>query len=101
MRDLLAQRLDSLSQCFVICRPKSAPMRYSDQRMGYNARNDEIRDNITRMKRAWADQRQTLATVRRFNAANGNAWFWPQDCRGAHFKASLARCRLRQLRDRG
>ena len=58
MRDLLAQRLDSLSQCFVICRPKSAPMRYSDQRVGYNARNDEIRDNITRMKRAWADQRK-------------------------------------------
>ena len=78
MRDFLAQRLDSLSQCFVICRPKSAPMRYSDQRMGYNARNDEIRDNITRMKRAWADQRQALATVRRFNAANGNAWFWPK-----------------------
>lgn len=46
--------------------------------MGYNARNDEIRDNVTRMKRAWADERQALATVRRFNAANGTAWFWPK-----------------------
>src|SRR5262245_20572640 len=30
------------------------------------------------MKRAWADERQALATVRRFNAANGKAWFWPK-----------------------
>ena len=42
--------------------------------MGYNARNDEIRDNITRMQKAWAAERQALATVRRFNAANGSAW---------------------------
>jgi hypothetical protein len=46
--------------------------------MGYNARNDEIRDNITRMKRDWAAQKAALATVRRFNAANGKAWFWPK-----------------------
>ena len=46
--------------------------------MGYNARNDEIRDNVTRMRQAWADERQALATVRRFNAANGKAWFWPK-----------------------
>jgi hypothetical protein len=26
--------------------------------MGYNARNDEIRDNITRMRREWEAQRQ-------------------------------------------
>jgi hypothetical protein len=36
--------------------------------MGYNARNDEIRDNITRMRREWEAQRGALATVRRFNA---------------------------------
>src|SRR5262249_28439854 len=37
--------------------------------MGYSARNDEIRDNITRMRREWEAQRgATLATVRRFNA---------------------------------
>ena len=49
--------------------------------MGYNARNDEIRDNVTRMRRAWAAERQALATVRRFNAilsAKGYAWFWPK-----------------------
>ena len=47
--------------------------------MGYNARNDEIRDNITRMRKAWAAERQALATVRRFNVANGSAaWFWPK-----------------------
>lgn len=34
--------------------------------MGFNARNDEIRDNITRM-REWETQRGALATVRRFN----------------------------------
>jgi predicted phage gp36 major capsid-like protein len=46
--------------------------------MDYNGRNDEIRDNITRMRAAWANERQALATVRRFNAANGKAWFWPK-----------------------
>jgi hypothetical protein len=49
--------------------------------MGYNTRNDEIRDNITRMLREREDQRQSLATVRRFNAglsAKGYSWFWPK-----------------------
>ena len=49
--------------------------------MGYNARNDEIRDNITRMRREWEAQRGALATVRRFNATlsgKGYAWFWPK-----------------------
>jgi len=36
--------------------------------MGYNACNDEIRDNVTRMQREWEAQRGALATVRRFNA---------------------------------
>ena len=47
---------------------------------GYNACNDEIRDNITRMRREWEAQRGALATVRRFNAtlsAKGYVWFWP------------------------
>jgi hypothetical protein len=39
-----------------------------DRCMGYNARNDEIRDNVTRMRREWEAQRNALATVRRFNA---------------------------------
>jgi hypothetical protein len=49
--------------------------------MGYNARNDEIRDNITRMHRDRQAQREALATVRRFNAilsARGYVWFWPK-----------------------
>ena len=33
---------------------------------------------VERMKRDWQAQRQALATVRRFNAANGKAWFWPK-----------------------
>ena len=54
---------------------------------------------VERMKRDWQAQRQALATVRRFNAANGKAGSrrrLPQrSCR-----ASLAGHRLRQLRDR-
>jgi hypothetical protein len=48
--------------------------------MGYNARNDEILDNVTRMRREWEAQIGALATVRRFNAtlsAKGYVWFWP------------------------
>jgi hypothetical protein len=33
---------------------------------------------VERMKRDWAAQRAALAVVRRFNAANGKAWFWPK-----------------------
>ena len=49
--------------------------------MGYNARNDEIRDNVTWMRREWEAQRGALATVRRFNAAlsaKDYVWFWPK-----------------------
>ena len=49
--------------------------------MGYNQRDDEIRDNVLRMKREWEAQRDALATVRRFNAilsAKGCVWFWPK-----------------------
>jgi hypothetical protein len=49
--------------------------------MGYNARNDEIRDNLTRMQREWEAEHEALATVRRFNAtlsAKGYVWFWPK-----------------------
>ena len=34
--------------------------------------------NVTRMRHPWAAERQALAAVRRFNAANGKAWFWPK-----------------------
>jgi hypothetical protein len=49
--------------------------------MGYNRRDDEIHDNITRMRHAWQAERGALATVHRFNAtlsAKGYVWFWPK-----------------------
>ena len=49
--------------------------------MGYKARNDEIRDNVTRVLREWEAQRGALTTIRRFNAilsAKGYSWFWPK-----------------------
>lgn len=49
--------------------------------MGYNHRNDEIRDNVERMRRDWQAEREALAPVRRFNAAlstGRRAWFWPK-----------------------
>jgi hypothetical protein len=49
--------------------------------MGYNARNDKIRDNAARIRAQWEAERDALATVRRFNArlsARGYSWFWPK-----------------------
>jgi hypothetical protein len=48
--------------------------------MGCNARNDEIRDNVTRVRREWEAQRNALATVRRFNATlpPRRCLFWPK-----------------------
>jgi hypothetical protein len=43
--------------------------------MGYNARNDEIRDNVTRIQREWQAERGALAIVRRFNATLLRAMF--------------------------
>ena len=66
--------------------------------MGYNSRNDEIRDNITRMRGQWEAQRGTLAIVRRFNAtlsAKGYVWFWPKINAAANFKTSLVGYRVR------
>src|SRR5207344_203412 len=42
------------------------------------SRSHERVQAVERMKRDWQAQRQALATVRRFNAANGKAWFWPK-----------------------
>jgi ribosomal protein S27E len=44
-------------------------------------REQEMRDNVERMRRAWVAEREALATVRRFNAklsANRAVWFWPK-----------------------
>ncbi len=49
--------------------------------MGYNARNDEVGDNVSRMRAQWRAEWDALATVRRFNASlsgTGYAWFWPK-----------------------
>src|SRR5262249_24185863 len=49
--------------------------------MGYNARNDEIGDNITRMQREWEAQQRGVSDrpPLQCNAlAKGKAWFWPK-----------------------
>lgn len=40
--------------------------------------NHERRQTVAEMQAKWRDERNALATVRRFNAANGKAWFWPK-----------------------
>jgi hypothetical protein len=43
--------------------------------------NHERRQTVEDMQRAWAAERQSLVTVRRFNAslsARGYSWFWPE-----------------------
>jgi hypothetical protein len=48
--------------------------------MGYNARNDEIHENLERMRREREAYEDSLAIVRQFNArlsARKTAWFWP------------------------
>jgi len=42
--------------------------------MGYNARNDEIRDNITRMRREWAGHWQPCAAYLALCDAAFLAW---------------------------
>jgi hypothetical protein len=48
--------------------------------VGYNQRNDEIRDNVERMWREREAYSDALATVEQFNgrlSAKKSAWFWP------------------------
>ena len=48
--------------------------------MGYNRRNDEIRDNIERMRRDRESYADAMAAVEQFNArlsAKKSARFWP------------------------
>jgi hypothetical protein len=48
--------------------------------MGYNARNDEIHENLERMRREGEAYEDAIAIVRQFNArlsARQTAWFWP------------------------
>jgi hypothetical protein len=41
--------------------------------MGYNRRNDEIRDNVVRMRAQLEAERDALATVRRYRLENAVA----------------------------
>jgi hypothetical protein len=70
--------------------------------MGYNARNDEIRDNVGCA--AVGSTTRCAATVRRFNATLSGQRLCvvlAEDYRRAHIKTSLADYQLRQLRHGG
>src|SRR5262249_17382693 len=69
--------------------------------MGYNARNDEIRDNVTRMRGEWEAQRGALGAPLQCNTIGQRLFVvLAQDRSRAHIKAPLARYQLRQLGDR-
>lgn len=53
--------------------------------------NHERRLTVEDTKLAWGAERQALATLRRFNAANGKAWSWPK------IATALVSNRLRRL----
>jgi hypothetical protein len=44
----------------------------------YRRPHTHERRQTVEMEAQWHDERAALATVRRFNAANGKAWFWPK-----------------------
>src|SRR5262245_44673495 len=70
--------------------------------MGYNARNDEIRDNITRMRRGSTTRCTGYSAPLQCNTfGQGLCLVLAQDCCRAHIKTSLVDYCLRQLRDRG
>ena len=55
-------------------------VRFKGDCMGYNARNDEIHENLERMRREREAYEDSLAIVRQFNAClsgKRTAWFWP------------------------
>jgi hypothetical protein len=68
--------------------------------MGYNARNDEIRDNVTRMSGKHNAGRWRLFAASMQYSGHGLFVVLAQDRSRAHIKAPLARYQLRQLRDR-
>jgi hypothetical protein len=73
-------------------------------RMGYNGRNDKIRDNVTRMQwRARSASRRLCdrAPLQRETFSQRLFLVLAEDFRRAHIKAPLACDRLRQLRDGG
>jgi hypothetical protein len=63
--------------------------------MGYNARNDEIHENLEGMRREREAYEDSLAVIRQFNArlsAKKTAWFRPTI--SARVKTSLASHRV-------
>jgi len=67
--------------------------------MGYNARNDEIRDNIELCGASAKPTRDALAIARQFNRGAFNqeaSLVLAGDCRRAHPQTSLVSRRLRQ-----
>jgi hypothetical protein len=53
--------------------------RHSDRNMPEEYRRPHKHERLQAVEHmwpAWVAERQALATVRRFNAANGKAWFW-------------------------
>src|SRR3974390_800212 len=55
-------------------------VRFKGDCMGYNARNDEIHENLEQMRRECEAYEDSLAIVRQFNArlsAENATWFWP------------------------
>jgi hypothetical protein len=69
--------------------------------MGYNARNDEIRDNVTRMRREWeARGVGDGAQIQRSAFRQRLCLVLAEDHCSSHIKTSLAGYQLRQLRDR-
>ena len=66
--------------------------------MGYNARNDEIRDNVTRMRREWEAQTGRAgdrSALQRNTVRQRLCVVLAEDCRRPHIKTSLARYQLR------
>lgn len=69
--------------------------------MGYDARNDQIRDNVERMRgerEAYAD---ALAIVRQINTRLSTSVVLADDCCTANVETSLVSDSLRQLWDCG
>jgi len=69
----------------------------AERAMGYNARNDEIHENLERMRLDRERYEDALAIVRQFNArlsANRPTFMWPTISACARVKTSLARHRM-------
>ena len=69
--------------------------------MGYNARNDEIRDNVTRMRREWEAQSGALATVRGQPVVDVPGAANPIELRSCHLGSAVAELALMEPSESG